>query len=42
MIPNVVTATEDQNIMNASRIMYENQVGCVIIIKLMGTVVLWV
>lgn len=36
MNPNVVTATEDQNIMSACRKMYENHVGCLIIIKLTG------
>jgi CBS domain-containing protein len=37
MTPNVLTDTEEQNIMSACRIMYENNIGCVIIVKLTGS-----
>lgn len=33
MTPNVLTDTEEQNIMSAFRIMYENNIGCVVIVK---------
>ncbi len=37
MTPNVLTDTEEQNIMSACRIMYESNIGCVIIVKLTGS-----
>jgi len=37
MTSNVLTDTEEQNIMSACRIMYENNIGCVVIVKLTGS-----
>jgi CBS domain-containing protein len=36
MIPNVLTDTEEQNIMSTCRIMYEDNIGCVVIVKVTG------
>ena len=34
MNPDVITGTKDQNIMNACKIMRDNNIGCIIIIEL--------
>jgi CBS domain-containing protein len=37
MIPNVLTDTEEQNTMSTCRTMYEDNIGCVVIVKVTGS-----